>query len=70
MILCREKNRVVAEYSLRSITKPIGVSGYKIAARIKEKLPDIKTMEKEMDDFLLKEDAAKYGTQKKPAVLL
>lgn len=61
MILCREKNRVVAEYSLRNITKPMGVSAYKTAARIKEKLPDIKAMEKELDDFLVKEDVAKYG---------
>lgn len=61
MILCREKNKVVAEYSLRNISKPIGVSAYKTAARIKEKLPDIKAVEKELDDFLIKEERSKYG---------
>lgn len=28
LILCRNKNRVLAEYALRDMTKPIGVSGY------------------------------------------
>ncbi len=28
LILCRNKNRVIAEYALRDLTKPIGVSGY------------------------------------------
>ncbi len=28
LILCRSKNRVVAEYALRDLSKPIGVSGY------------------------------------------
>ena len=28
LILCRNKNRVIAEYALRDMTKPIGVSGY------------------------------------------
>ncbi len=28
LILCRSKNRVIAEYALRDVSKPIGVSGY------------------------------------------
>lgn len=28
LILCRSKNRVIAEYALRDMTKPIGVAGY------------------------------------------
>lgn len=28
LILCRDKNRVIAEYALRDLNKPIGVSGY------------------------------------------
>jgi len=62
IILCKDKNKVIAEYSLRDIKKPIGISAYKTAAKIKNKLPDIKDMEKEMDDYLLKEEAAKYGS--------
>ncbi len=61
IILCKDKNKVIAEYSLRDIKKPIGISAYKTATKIKNKLPDIKIMEKEMDNYLLKEEAAKYG---------
>ena len=27
LILCKEKNRLVAEYALKDISKPVGVSG-------------------------------------------
>ncbi len=36
LLLCKSKNNLVAEYSLKDISKPIGVSEY----RITEKLPD------------------------------
>ena len=36
-ILCRAKNRVIAEYALRDVTKPIGVSDY--VTRLVETLP-------------------------------
>lgn len=36
LVLCKERNRVVAEYSLRGINKPIGVAEYRLA----ESLPD------------------------------
>lgn len=36
LILCREHNRVVAEYALRGIDKPIGVAEF----RLTERLPD------------------------------
>jgi predicted nuclease of restriction endonuclease-like (RecB) superfamily len=37
LILCRSKNRVLAEYALRDVTKPIGVSGY--VTKLVESLP-------------------------------
>ncbi len=37
LILCRSKNRIVAEYALRDLQKPIGVSGY--VTRLVETLP-------------------------------
>jgi predicted nuclease of restriction endonuclease-like (RecB) superfamily len=37
LILCRAKNRVIAEYALRDVTKPIGVSNY--VTRLVETLP-------------------------------
>jgi predicted nuclease of restriction endonuclease-like (RecB) superfamily len=30
LILCREKNRIVAEYALRNVTTPLGVSEFKL----------------------------------------
>ena len=38
LLLCKGKNKVVAEYALRDINKPIGISQYE--ARIIESLPD------------------------------
>ncbi len=37
LILCRERNRVVVEYALRSVTSPIGVAEYKLL--VAEALP-------------------------------
>ncbi len=37
MILCRDKNRLIAEYVLHDIHKPIGVAGWK--TRLVESLP-------------------------------
>lgn len=37
LILCRSKNRILAEYALRDMTKPIGVSGY--VTQLTETLP-------------------------------
>jgi predicted nuclease of restriction endonuclease-like (RecB) superfamily len=37
VLLCREKNRVVVEYALRDLTKPIGVAGWE--SRLVDKLP-------------------------------
>lgn len=33
LILCRSKNRIIAEYALRDLTKPIGVSGQPLAQK-------------------------------------
>lgn len=38
LLLCRGKNKVVAEYALRDVNKPIGISQYE--AKILESLPD------------------------------
>ncbi len=50
LILCRDKNKVVAEYSLKDMSKPIGVSEYKLTQEIpeafKRALPDAETWEK------------------------
>lgn len=54
LILCRSKNRVIAEYALRDLTKPIGVSGYvtKLVESLPEALkgivPSVAELEKEL----------------------
>ena len=55
ILICKERNKVVAEYALRGINKPIGVSEYtlteKIPAKLKGKLPTIKEIENELKDI-------------------
>ncbi len=55
IIICKERNKVVAEYALRGIAKPIGISEYnlteKLPASMKGKLPTIKQIEAELKDI-------------------
>lgn len=52
LILCKTNNRIVAEYTLRSTTNPVGVSEYKLAKPLPEaiskELPTIEKLEKEL----------------------
>lgn len=52
IILCKEKNRVVAEYSLRDMTKPIGVSEHQLTHALPEtlagQLPSVEELEEEL----------------------
>jgi predicted nuclease of restriction endonuclease-like (RecB) superfamily len=54
LILCKTRDRVVAEYSLQDVSKPIGVSEYRLAAALPEKLkgtlPTIEEIESELSD--------------------
>lgn len=49
MILCKSKNRIVAEYALRDLRKPVGVSEYRLTQalpkRLQGSLPTIKDLE-------------------------
>jgi predicted nuclease of restriction endonuclease-like (RecB) superfamily len=55
LILCRSKNRVVAEYALRDLNKPIGISGYvtkliaSLPKTLKGSVPSIEEWEKGLD---------------------
>lgn len=52
LVLCKERNRVVAEYALRGIAVPIGVAEYRLMddlpARLKESLPSPEQLESEL----------------------
>jgi len=52
LILCRSKNRVIAEYALRDMSKPIGISGYvtklvdSLPKNLKGAVPSVEDLEK------------------------
>lgn len=52
LILCQTKDRILAEYALRDIHKPIGVSDYELTRalpeRLKSSLPTVEEIEKEL----------------------
>ena len=54
ILLCKTKNKVVAEYALKDISKPMGISEYRIGDAIPEKiktaLPSIEELEQELTD--------------------
>ena len=54
ILLCKDKKRVTAELALKDISKPIGVSEYKILSEIPEflenTLPSIEDIEKRLED--------------------
>ncbi len=48
LILCKEKNKIVAEYALRGTTQPIGVADYKFPSELEGQLPTIAEIEEEL----------------------
>ncbi len=53
LILCKERDRVIVEYALRDINKPIGVAEYQIMKslpkQLKDSLPTIEELEQELN---------------------
>jgi len=60
IIICKERNKVVAEYALRGMDKPIGVSAYQLTenlpAALKGKLPTVEQIEEELKDITEQND--------------
>jgi len=52
LILCKSQNRLIAEYALRDMSKPMGVATYRLTsvlpAELQENLPSIEELEKEL----------------------
>ena len=54
IILCKTRNKVIAEYALRDVKKPVGVSSYvtrlveKLPQKFEGMLPSVKEIEKEL----------------------
>jgi hypothetical protein len=66
ILLCKERNRVVVEYALRDVSKPLGVAEYHLAqalpAELRSALPSVEELEAELaklDEGNLKEEG--YG---------
>ena len=55
ILICKSKNNLLVEYSLKDINKPIGVSEYKLTAKLPEELksalPSIEQIEKELEEL-------------------
>ena len=60
ILLCKSKNKVVAEYAIRDISKPIGLAEYKLGEmlpeELKQSLPSIEDLEKEMAKDLINDE--------------
>jgi hypothetical protein len=54
LILCKTHDRIVAEYALQDVSKPIGISEYQLAAALpdtlKGTLPTIEELESELSE--------------------
>lgn len=54
LILCRDRDNLVAEYALRDLNKPIGVSRYEFSATLPEELraslPTLEEVEQGLSD--------------------
>lgn len=53
IVLCKEKNRVIVEYALKGINKPLGVADYQLSKALPEglkgSLPSIEELEAELE---------------------
>ena len=69
IILCKTKNKVVAEYALRDTQKPIGVSSFQLTESLPEKLqgslPTIEELEAELSEPLTAEGNDRASDQSK-----
>ena len=63
LILCQNKNKVLAEYALRGMQQPIGVSDYELTKALPEdlqsSLPTIEALEQELTNEIENGDGFK-----------
>jgi predicted nuclease of restriction endonuclease-like (RecB) superfamily len=65
IILCQDKNRIIAEYALKGVQKAIGVSAYRLTRalprELRSSLPTVEEMEKELGRLTAPKTMAKRG---------
>ena len=49
IVLCKSKDKTIAEYALRNVNTPIAVSTHKLPQKLQESLPSIEQLEMEME---------------------
>ena len=49
IILCKSKNKTIAEYALRNVNTPIAVSTHKLSKQLQESLPTAEQLEMELE---------------------
>ena len=70
LILCQGKDKLFAEYSLKDINKPIGISEYELTRilpeNLKSSLPSIEEIEYQIERkiTMVREEMVKYGVNK------
>jgi len=67
LILCKDKNRLVAEYALKDISKPVGISEYRLIESIPEdlqgSLPSIEQIEAELSEAAAKSVITEFSAK-------
>lgn len=62
LILCQDRNQIVAEYALRNVNRPIGVSEYELTRalpkKLKSSLPTVEEIEQELAESVVTESEA------------
>lgn len=54
MILCKSNNRIIAEYALRDVNKPMGIATYLTEAlpdTLRDSLPNVESLEATLADI-------------------
>ena len=52
IILCKSKNKTIAEYALRNVSTPIAVSTHQVPEQLRDSLPTVEQLEMEIDAAL------------------
>ena len=65
MVLCKSKNKTIAEYALRNVSTPIAVSTHKLPKKLEDSLPTPEQLEIEMEAAVQAiESQSKKSTEK------
>lgn len=68
LILCQDRNHIIAEYTLRGVSKPIGISEYELTRALppglKSVLPTVEEIEAELTESALEKSSPPRNTRK------